>query len=50
LKGEGIVFTKEDVASLSPYLTRGSKRFGEYVLDLDNKPEPLSEESLELEV
>jgi hypothetical protein len=32
------------VAALSPYLTRHIKRFGDYVLDLSVRPDPLDEE------
>ena len=50
LKAEGLVFSKEEVAHLSPYLTRHIRRFGDYILDLEKVPEPLSEEVLRLEV
>ncbi len=33
--------TREVVATLSPYQTRHLKRFGDYVIDLDNVPQPL---------
>jgi TnpA family transposase len=38
---EGFPVTREDVATLSPYITRNIKRFGEYVIDLGEVPEPL---------
>lgn len=41
LKREGYEVTREDVAALSPYLTRHIKRFGDYYIDLGNAPQPL---------
>jgi TnpA family transposase len=38
LSASGIEFTKPDVAALSPYLTRHIKRFGDYIIDLENVP------------
>lgn len=38
LSVNGVEFTKSDVAALSPYLTRHIKRFGDYVIDLENVP------------
>jgi hypothetical protein len=38
LSANGVEFTKSDVAALSQYLTRHIKRFGDYVIDLDNVP------------
>lgn len=43
LKAEKVEFGREDIASLSPYLTRHIRRFGDYVLDLQTKPRPLEE-------
>lgn len=40
---DGHMVAKEDVATLSPYLTRHVKRFGDYVLDLGNVPRPLDD-------
>ena len=37
---DGFPVTREDVAGLSPYITRKIKRFGDYVIDL-SAPEPL---------
>jgi Tn3 transposase DDE domain len=37
---EGWTVTEEDLSFLSPYVTPGVKRFGEYGLDLDRKLEP----------
>jgi len=39
---------REDVAALSPYLTRHIKRFGDYFIDLSAPPQPLSEGALSL--
>lgn len=41
LDRRGVKVYKEDVAALSPYLTRHIRRFGEYSLDLTQQPEPL---------
>lgn len=38
LAANGMEFTKSDVATLSPYLTRHIKPFGDYVIDLDTVP------------
>ena len=38
LSKEGYVFSKEDIVMLSPYLTRHIKRFGDYMIDLENVP------------
>ena len=38
LAASGVEFTKSDVATLSPYLTWHIKRFGDYVIDLENIP------------
>jgi TnpA family transposase len=38
---EGFPVSREDVATLSPYITRKIKRFGEYVIDLGEVPESL---------
>jgi TnpA family transposase len=38
---EGHVVTSEMVATLSPYLTKHIKRFGEYVIDTETIPPPL---------
>lgn len=39
LKAEGYKYTIEEVGYLSPYIRGHIKRFGEFVLDLNNKPE-----------
>lgn len=41
LKEEGFPVTREDVATLSPYVTSHIKRFGDYIIDADAVPEPL---------
>jgi len=46
LRREGWTITDEDVSFLSPYLTPGLKRFGEYMLDLDRDLEPSIQEIL----
>lgn len=38
LSANGVDLIKSDVAVLSPYLTRHIKRFGDYVIDLENIP------------
>jgi len=38
LSANGVEFTKSDVAALSPYITKHIKRFGDYVIDLENIP------------
>jgi TnpA family transposase len=41
LAQEGYAITAPMVARLSPYLTQHIKRFGDYVLDMDARPDPL---------
>ena len=41
LQQEGICVTPEIVSRLSPYLTEHIKRFGQYLLDMAMRPEPL---------
>ena len=36
----GWKITQEDVATLSPYVTSHVKRFGDYLIDVDDLPEP----------
>ena len=36
----GWKITQEDVAALSPYVTSHVKRFGDYLIDVDDLPEP----------
>jgi TnpA family transposase len=48
LKAEGYTVLSEDIATLSPYLVRHIKRFGEYWLDSERVPEPLDPELVAL--
>jgi hypothetical protein len=41
LAAEGMKVRAEDVTLLSPYIRRTIKRFGEYVIDMDQHPDPL---------
>jgi hypothetical protein len=43
LRKEGLFWSREDVAALSPYLTSHIKRFGDYLLDLNVVPPALDE-------
>ena len=40
LMRQGWKITREDVASLSPYVTSHVKRFGDYLIDVEAIPEP----------
>ena len=42
LKVEGHEFSREALSMLSPYRTEHINRFGDYTLNLDRVPEPLS--------
>ena len=44
LRKEGYPVLREDVATLSPYLTSHIKRFGDYVIDLSSVPQPPEKE------
>lgn len=46
LRREGWTITDEDLTFLSPYLTLGLKRFGDYMMDLDREVEPTIRELL----
>jgi hypothetical protein len=46
LRREGWTITDEDLTFLSPYLTSGLKRFGDYMVDLDREIEPTIRELL----
>jgi len=48
LIAEGFPVQREDVATLSPYPTMHLKRFGDYVVDLDTPPQPLTDIELAL--
>ncbi len=41
LRQEGYPVTKEVVARLSPYLTGHLRRYGDYAVNVDEKPEPI---------
>jgi TnpA family transposase len=41
LMEEGFPVTREDVATLSPYVTSHIKRFGDYIIDAEAVPEPI---------
>lgn len=41
LSANGVEFTKTDVSALSPYITSHIKRFGDYVIDLENIPKAI---------
>ena len=45
---EGYPVTKELVKRLSPYMREHIRRFGQYVLNMDEVPEPLGSEALGL--
>ena len=47
---EGYPVTKDLVRRLSPYMRKHIRRFGQYVLDLDEVPEPLEPTALKLEL
>lgn len=38
---EGYSINQKEIATLSPYITRHIKRYGDYVVDLHNIPQPL---------
>jgi hypothetical protein len=46
LRQQGWTITDEDLSFLSPYVTPGVKRFGEYGLDLDRELEPAIQQML----
>ncbi|MGH9821978.1 MAG: Tn3 family transposase [Blastocatellia bacterium] len=48
LIGEGYPLKRVDVEALSPYLTRHVKRFGDYYIDVNSTPPPLSQMDLSL--
>ena len=41
LSAEGYVIKPQTLATLSPYLTGHLKRYGDYIVDFDNLPQPL---------
>ncbi len=44
---DGVLVTKDDIQSLSPYMTSHIKRFGEYVIDLNKVPGDIPEIDIE---
>jgi TnpA family transposase len=44
LASEGYTIKPEDIARLSPYVTRTIRRFGDYVIDMETIPPPLNGE------
>ncbi len=36
-----VKFTKSDISALGPYITKHIKRFGDYVIDLQNIPKSI---------
>ena len=47
LKDDGVLISRKDLENLSPYMTSHIKRFGEYVIDLNEIPEPIIEIDIE---
>jgi hypothetical protein len=43
LNAEGVKIDRSMLATLSPYLTRHLKRYGDFVIDLQSIPSPLEE-------
>ncbi len=41
LKAEGFPVNREDVATLNPYVTSNIKRFGDYIIDVNVRPDPI---------
>ena len=46
MAAEGLPVTKELVSRLSPYMREHIRRFGQYVLDMDDHPPPLEPKPL----
>lgn len=42
-----MLISRNDIKNLSPYMTSHIKRFGEYVIDLDEIPEPINRIDIE---
>ena len=42
LSAEGFEINRRMLATMSPYIHRNLKRYGDYVVDLENIPQPLS--------
>ncbi len=47
---EGYPVTRELVGRLSPYMREHIRRFGQYVLDMEEVPEPLEPKAMKLEL
>ena len=47
LKDDGVLISIKDIENLSPYMTSNIKIFGEYVIDLNEIPEPIIEIDIE---
>ncbi len=45
---EGFPVTRDLIERLSPYMREHIRRFGQYVLDMEEVPEPLEPEALKL--
>ena len=43
LAKDGVTVTMKDIKAMSPYMTGHIKRFGEYIIDLENIPSPIHE-------
>jgi TnpA family transposase len=46
MAAEGLPVTKDLVSRLSPYMREHIRRFGQYVLDMDDQPSPLEPKPL----
>jgi hypothetical protein len=44
LRQEGERVRRDTVAMLSPYLTRHVRRYGDYVINVENTPDPIDNE------
>ncbi len=44
IAADGHAVKREDIGALSPYWTSHIQRFGDYVLNLDELPDPLEED------
>ncbi|HEY5535235.1 MAG TPA: Tn3 family transposase [Ignavibacteria bacterium] len=47
LNDDDVLILRKDIENLSPYMTIHIKRFGEYVIDLIEIPEPIIEIDIE---
>ena len=48
MAAEGWSLTKEGVGRLSPYMREHLRRFGQFVLDMDDQPPPLEPKPLSI--